>query len=480
MGPESNLRYERVFEDAFDPIAILADGLSPRLNRAARELPGIDVVRLLSKSGGLGPFLDELEANKRASTILRVTGSLTQARRFDVDGRVYGKDRVITLRDVTDADDREAELSHLRRVEAIGLLTASVAHDFNNLLTPIVCLSALLGRELEEGSQAMAMAKEIRVAAEQAAGLARQVLGSARRSPSQPERVDVNAVLAEMQGLMELLVGDDIDIVLSLDDAPCEIVVIRERLEHVLFNLVANARDAMPRGGSITLRSTNVPLGESVAIAVTDTGVGMSTEVRQRAFERFFTTKEQGRGTGLGLFSAHRFATENNGRISLHSDAGEGTKIMLHLPCAPTVAPVTVEVATPAPSEMPCGTETVLVADDDGRVAAVVSDVLRELGYVVIGTAGGDEAIAKARAHDGEIHLVLADVVMQEMDGRTLVERLREITPIKRVLFMSAHSDRVLEARGLAQADHTPLRKAFTPSELARRVREVLDAPVAA
>jgi CheY-like chemotaxis protein/anti-sigma regulatory factor (Ser/Thr protein kinase) len=271
------------------------------------------------------------------------------------------------------------------------------------------------------------------------------------------------------------VVGDDIDVALSLDEASCEVVVIRERLEQVLFNLVANARDAMPRGGTITLRSTNVPLGESVTIAVTDTGVGMSAEVRQRAFDRFFTTKEVGRGTGLGLFSALRFATENKGRISLHSDPGEGTKIMLHLPCAPLDSPRSAH--TPVAAEMPRGTETVLVVDDDVRVSAVVSEVLRELGYRVISAASGDEAIARARAHDGEIDLVLADVVMPKLDGQTLVERLRAIASVKHVLFMSGHTDRVLDARILTAPDHTPLRKAFTPLQLACRVREVLDAP---
>jgi signal transduction histidine kinase len=331
------LRYRFIFENAREALAIIeGDGGAPRLNRAARSLVGLDVGKLLAHDGGLADFFDEVRANGHASTVLDVSDDGAAPRRFEVEGTQYESDEVIAIRDVTEAIERQAELSHLRRIESVGLLTASVIHDFNNLLAPIICLSAMLERELGEGTRASAMGKEIRHAAEQAAGLARLVLGTTRRRAGSADaaRVDVNVVLTELQTLMKLLVGEGIDVALSLDEAPCEIVVVRERLEHVLFNLVANARDAMPRGGTITLRSTNVPRGECVAIAVTDTGVGMTAEVRARAFERFFTTKELGRGTGLGLFNAHRFAVESKGQISVHSDPGEGTNVMLHLPCA--------------------------------------------------------------------------------------------------------------------------------------------------
>jgi signal transduction histidine kinase len=328
--------FESIFEHASEALAVLDDaGKIVRANRAARALAGPSLASLLG-DGHLRDFLAQLASCGHAATTVRSSGTFAQPQRFEIEGRVQGAHRILAIRDVTAADAMEAELDQLRRVESFGVLTASIVHDFNNLLTPIVCLSSLLSNSLVEGTSAARMAKEVRDASQQAAGLSRQLLRAARRESSlPPERVDVNAVMSEMRVLVELIAGDAIDVVLELDASCGDVIVERERLEHVIFNLAANARDAMPHGGTLTLQTEDVREDLSTKITVTDTGTGMSTEVRDQAFDRFFTTKAVGRGTGLGLASAHRFATRNKGRISIQSQLGTGTNVVMHIPTAP-------------------------------------------------------------------------------------------------------------------------------------------------
>jgi nitrogen-specific signal transduction histidine kinase/ActR/RegA family two-component response regulator len=394
----------------------------------------------------------------------------------------------------SDKSSRElqTELDRLRRVESLGYLTASVIHDFNNLLTPMVCLSAMLARELEKGTRAGDMAAEIRETAERAAGLVRQMLSFVRRAPEPPRRVNVGAVVSELRSLLGRVAGDRVEIALAIDEDASDVMTSREQLEQVLLNLAANARDAMPSGGRLFVSVTPVTLagedgpgchraGAYVAIRVSDTGVGMSPEVRERVFERFFTTKGQSDGNGLGLAAAHRFAKASGGCISVRSVEGAGTTITLCLPRARADA----EAMTSPPRSdeaLPRGTETILIVEDDASVRGCIHALLEAQGYRVLVASSGAEAVELAAGQDAPLDLLLTDVVMPGMSGRVLADVLESLGLASRVLFMSGHTDVTIRERDVEPSSHAFLRKAFSPAELLYKVREVLaaDAPSAA
>ena len=472
-----------VFEDAPDATVVFdAAGRLLVLNRAARELPD-ELVEILASgdlphAGELSRFRAELTSEGRALAEIRVGG-----RAMAIDGKMHGTRQVVTLRDITERLRLESELRALQRVQSIGHFTASLIHDFNNLLTPIACLSACLEEQASLDDAARAMAGDIRDAAQRATVLARQTLQLVRREPSRAQIADVNLVVDELRSLIERVVGSEIHVELVLAKDAGAAMLDRERLEHALLNLAANARDAMPTGGLLRLSTTKISLDEGgaaaiegarvgayVALRVTDTGVGMTTEVRERIFEHFFTTKEAGRGTGLGLASVRRFVAESGGAIALHSEEGRGTTMSLYLPSVEPRARASKRESTRTPS---LGSETVLVVDDDARVRGAVRAVLEAHGYRVLDAAGGEDALAIARGFDGPIHLAVVDIIMPQMTGRELARHIRTLRPTK-VLFTSGHTERRLEGHGWKTDDGPLLKKAFTPSELLLRVREVI------
>jgi nitrogen-specific signal transduction histidine kinase/ActR/RegA family two-component response regulator len=376
----------------------------------------------------------------------------------------------------------EEELDRLKRVESLGYLTASVIHDFNNLLTPLVCLSAMLTRELDKGSAAREMAAEMRETSERAAGLVRQMLSFVRRAPEAPRRLALGAVVTELRRLLERVVGEDVELVLAVDEDAGDVLVNREQLEQVLLNLAVNARDAMPRGGRLFVSTTPVTLagleeseprqsGAYVALRVSDTGIGMSAEVRERLFERFFTTKPYGEGSGLGLAAAHRFAKGSGGFISVRSGEGAGTTVTLCLPRVEASA-----ATTPPPSYdlLPRGAETILVVEDDGAVRSCVCAVLEAQGYRVLVAASGAEALEIAERQGHAIDLLLTDVIMPKMSGREVADALEAAGHTMRVLFMSGHTDAAIRERGVDPNADPFLRKAFAPSALITKVRDTL------
>ncbi len=330
-----------VFEAAPEPLAIVSeDGRLLAANRAARELE----VNMVS--------LPHARPGATATTELRVVDRRGVARVLAVEERPLEAGRLVALRDVTEQRGLEEALSHYRRVESLGYLTASVIHDFNNLLAPIICSSELLAEELQTGSRASTMAFEIRMAAGRAAGLVRELMRLARRQPATPQRVNVNAAIGEIRTLMARGLPETVQLELVFEPASLDVIVDRERFENALLNLVANARDAMPDGGRISIATASFSFGDDLAttsdgassgafvsIAVTDDGEGMPRAVRERLFERFFTTKAAGRGTGLGLPSVHGFVAQSGGCISVRSEVGEGTTVVLYLPLAPARDP---------------------------------------------------------------------------------------------------------------------------------------------
>lgn len=482
-----------MFEHARDATIIAgADGHVLLMNTAARELPEELVERLFEERGyrslDLGRFRDQLRAEGRASVEVKLDG-----RSLLIDGRTHGAEHIVVLRDVTTERRLDTELRALQRVESIGYLTASLVHDFNNLLTPIALLSAQLEKTLQNDAQAGEMARDIRAAAEGATGLARQMMSFARREPARVARVDVSAVVSEARALLERVVGPDVQVELVMDPAAGDAQLDRERLDHVLLNLAANARDAMSGAGHLVVRTASVTFEEGegsassapegaasgayVALTLTDSGVGMTSEVRERIFERFFTTKETGQGAGLGLTAVRRFVAESGGFIAVHSGAGLGTTVAMYFPRVEAdteSAPISIVAREPKR-----GSETVLVVDHDAAVRSSVRAVLEHYGYRVLDAAGGDQALETARTFDGAIDLLVTEVIMPHMNGRELARRFT-IVRGARVLFTSGDTDRALERHGLSGEDPALLRKAFTPSDLLAKVREVLDGDVVA
>ena len=477
--------HRSIVECAPVPLAVV-DGAGRLFfsNRAAREL-GVEA-NLAPILRSIGADSDDAGGATREVAIADRRGTPRRVR-IAVSDLGDGL-RVLALHDVTEQAQERDELAQLRRVESVGIVAAGAIHDFNNLLTPILCSSALLSSELDASSRAGEMAREICSAAERAALVSRQILRVARRPPPSRRRVDANVALADMQSLVRLALPQDIDLAIACSEAPADVLVDREELESALFNLVANARDAMPRGGRLTISAAACGLGDAgelspdeggasgyVSIAVTDTGIGMPTGVRERLFERFFTTKPGGVGTGLGLASVHAFVRRHGGCVSVRSQPGQGTTVVMYFPRAEPARALP-ESKTEETRPRADGSETILVVESEDVVRRTIRTVLERHGYRVVEAADGERALHAMDAHEGRVDLVLADFVMLRMSGPTLAERIRAAGHAAAVLFMSGHSDAVVAQRSGPRPPRHLLRKAFSPSELTRSVRAVLDA----
>ena len=392
---------------------------------------------------------------------------------------------------MTEADPEHEQIARLQRqlyqaqkMEAVGQLAGGVAHDFNNLLTVIMSYSELVGRGLPPDSELQAFLDEIKKAAERASTLALQLLAFSRRESAEARVLDLNDLILDMDRLLRRLLGADVELVTLPASDLCFVKADAHQLEQVVVNLAINARDAMPDGGKVVIMTSNVDsccglceMAEAhVMMTVRDDGVGMTEEVEVRVFERFFTTKEAGKGTGLGLATSQEIVTRAGGRITVESCPGQGTDFTV---CLPRVeADKTSAPAGDASRSLPVGNETVLVVEDVGVVRTVVSRVLRDQGYTVLQAGNGDEAFNLVRQHpDTNIHLLLTDMVMPLMGGRELAKRLREANPGQRVFYISGYSEGNPVGSDLVNLDTPFMRKPFTTAELAVKVREVLDSP---
>jgi len=393
---------------------------------------------------------------------------------------------VFTLRDTTERRKLEAQLVQTQKMESIGRLAGGVAHDFNNLLTSILGYTDLAIDALPADASALECLQVVRRAGEQAAALTRQLLLFSRRQVTQLRPVDVNEMVADVERLLRRVIGETIELRLQTAPGIGQVRVDPDQVEQVLLNLAVNARDAMPEGGTLVLASEVLALdeafarthpgttpGEYACMTVTDTGVGMTDEVKAHLFEPFFTTKERGKGTGLGLATSYAIVKQCGGTISVYSEAGHGTTIRV---CLPRVAAASVEGSAEASlSPAPRGDETVLVVEDEPSLRDLVEHVLGTFGYRVLATGSGEEALAVAGGLQGPLHLVLTDVIMPGMSGTALAERLRAMRPEVRVLFMSGYAAHPAIAPGAPLVS-----KPFTPRSLGRKVREVLDGPTSA
>ena len=401
------------------------------------------------------------------------------AGRIDFEGRPAA---LVVSRDVTERRRMEERLADAEKMEAVGRLAGGVAHDFNNLLTVISGYAAIL-REDPSAAQPL---DEIEHAAEQAGALTRQLLAFSRRQVLRPQAVDVNEIVGGMEPMLERIIGDDVHVTVSLAESVFPVDADRAQIERVVLNLAANARDAMPRGGQLTIETAGVELDESyvathgdvtpgphVLLAISDTGTGMSDEVRKRLFEPFFTTKAGGGGTGLGLATVFGVVKQSGGSIFVYSEEGRGTTFKIYLPASRDPLPAPEPVEAPETSQ---GTETIVVVEDDPSVRELVELMLDGCGYEILSAPDADSAARLCSEHPGGVDLLLTDVVMPDVGGRVLAERLTALFPRLRVLFMSGYSDEAVFRHGIIRPDTAFIEKPFSQAALARKVREVLDA----
>jgi len=388
--------------------------------------------------------------------------------------------------DITGRKHLEEQYQQAQKMEAIGQLTAGIAHDFNNLLTAINGFAGLMQMQLLPEDPLAEMVDKILHSGERAAQLVRQLLVFSRKQIIKPELLELNQIVTKMEGMLSRIIGEYIQMKTSLKPDLWLIKADPAQIEQIIVNLAVNARDAMPQGGQLMIETANVSLdeafvathleaqpGEYVLLAVSDTGHGMSEEVQAHLFEPFFTTKEQGKGTGLGLATVYGIVKQNGGHIWVYSEEGQGATFKIYLP---RVREATQPLDQPqVDTELPRGNETILLVEDAVGVRELARRVLEELGYAVLVASNGQGALELAARHPDPIQLLLTDVVMPGISGRALAEQLQQIRPNLKVLFMSGYTDEAIARHGVLAPGVSLLQKPFTPTSLARKVREVLD-----
>ena len=500
---EKEERFRALIEDAWDTTAVLSAGgeftyASPAIGRVLGFCPkaivGTNVLDLVHP--------DDLDRAREtlASALERpndIVAAQLRFRHLDGSWRTLagnGKNLlahkavqgiVINLRDVTDETLLAERLRQAQRLEAVGQLAGGIAHDFNNLVTIVKVNGEMLAASLDAADPRRRDVEEIQKAADRGAGLTRQLLAFSRRQLLQPRVLDLNGIIAGMVPLLGRLLGEDIDLAVLPGEMQTHVSADSGQLEQVLLNLVVNARDAMPGGGRITVQTAVVELDhEAVArhtvvvpgayamLSVSDTGVGMSSDVQKRIFEPFFTTKDAGKGTGLGLATVYGIVNQSGGYIGVQSEPGQGTTFKVYLPYVS--AQPRAEHRT-ASEPVPRGTETVLLVEDDESVRTLAARVLTQQGYTVLQASSGSDGLTLAREYPGHIHLLLTDVVMPQMNGRQLAEQLAVVRPGTRVLYMSGYTDDDIIRRGLLDLQTAFIAKPFTVESLAQMARETLD-----
>ena len=386
------------------------------------------------------------------------------------------------LAEIEERERLQDQLLQTQKIESIGRLAGGIAHDFNNMLTPIIGYAQLGKGKLPPGNSLLHDLDEIQKAAERATNLTSQLLAFSRRQNIEPRVINLNHLIVDTGNMLRHLIREDIQLAMLLRSEMKLVKVDPTQVEQVLVNLVINASDAMPNGGNLTIGTSDITLdqdadiepGNYVMLEVSDNGVGMTDEVRAHVFEPFFTTKEVGQGTGLGLATCYGIVKQAGGHISVCGELGRGTSFKIYFPVADEgikKLPLSSEPAT-----LPLGEETVLLVEDEEMVRSLATHILREQGYSVLEAANGVEALAVAEEYSGEeIHLLLTDVVMPEMGGRELADRLMTTRPRTKVLYCSGYTEDVFFNVGVLEHETAFLPKPFSPPALALKVRKVLD-----
>lgn len=405
-------------------------------------------------------------------------------RELRFDGRAA---RLVLAENITTRLALEAALRQSQKMDAVGRLAGGIAHDFNNFLAVIMTYAELAGEGLPADDSRVRDLSEVTAAAEKAHALTRQLLAFSRQQVLQPTVLDPNSVLSATEQMLRRVLGEDIVIEVRLEPGVGRIRIDPNQLEQVILNLALNARDAMPGGGTLTLTTTSAELDEEsrvlhglpeagrfVVIAVSDTGVGISPEIRARIFEPFFTTKEVGKGTGLGLATLYAIVTQAGGNVTVYSEPDMGSTFRVYLPRIAGEEPAQPETRTP--DLVPKGNETILLVEDDAAVRAAATAALERLGYTVLSAQGAADAMAWMERRHTPVDLVISDVVMPGADGPTLIRNLRRSRGELKAILMSGYTGEAIASRGSIEPGMTYLEKPFTVGTLARKVRAVLDA----
>jgi len=479
--PAGNIEY---VNPAFERITGYSNeealGHNPRILKSGKNNPAVyaDLWQTI-KRGGV--WEGQLVNKKKDGTMFSERATISAVR--DKSGQVTHY--VAVKKDMTHEIQLEDQLRQSQKMEAIGQLAGGVAHDFNNLLTAINGYSSLALQRIDVDSPIKSYLEEIKKAGDRAANLTRQLLAFGRKQILQPVPLNLNDIVTDMNKMLRRLIGEDIELNAKLDPKLKTIKADPGQIEQVLVNLVVNARDAMPSGGDLTIETTAVELdsdyagkrvgvvpGRYVMLAVSDTGTGMSEEVRARIFDPFFTTKDKGKGTGLGLSTVYGIVKQSGGNIWVYSEEGRGTTFKVYLPQFETAEKM--ESLKPE-SEIPHGSETILLLEDEDMVRNLTRQILESAGYKVVEAARGEEAIKRFKAENGSIDLLLTDVVMPEMSGKEVADRICELRPSAKVLFMSGYTDEAIVHHGVLDSNVQFIQKPFTPAALAIKIREVLE-----
>ncbi|HXZ35851.1 MAG TPA: PAS domain S-box protein [Thermodesulfobacteriota bacterium] len=510
---ESEKKYQQIYDET--PVGyheLDTKGRFTRVNRTELQMLGYSAGEMLGKP--VWDFFEE-EDTTRKVILAKLSGDVSFHDTFErtyrrKDGStilVLVEDRVLRdkgnqiigirsmVEDITErrrAEEAlrksEEQLRQWQRVEAIGRLAGGVAHDFNNLLMTIKGCSELLLGAFDRRDPRREEVEEILKAADRATSLTRQLLAFGRRQILQPQVLDLNAVVMNMDKMLRRVIGEDVQLIASLRRDLWSVKVDPGMIEQVIMNLAVNSRDAMPNGGKLTIETTNVTHDEEYAshhvsvkpgyyamLAITDTGCGMDKETQSHLFEPFFTTKEKGKGSGLGLSTVYGIIKQSGGNIWTYSEPGLGTTFKIYLPRVEETSHAYKPEISRKEIKAPGGTETVLLVEDEEAVRSMVSKVLQNKGYRVLEASHGNEALEVCDKFEGPIHLMVTDVIMPQMSGRELAERLALVRPEMGVLYMSGYPDNTIVQHGVLEPGTAFLQKPFTISALELKVREILD-----
>jgi two-component system cell cycle sensor histidine kinase/response regulator CckA len=500
---QSEQRFHELFENAKDILFTLdLEGNVTSLNKSAEEVMG------WSRSEALQLNLKSLVAPEHLNLCSQMMQRILNEeplQHFEIsllrkDGRkvllqasarlIYSNGERHSIqgmaRDVTERRQLETMVQQSQKLEAIGRLSGGLAHDFNNLFCVISGHTELLTEQMEAAHPALKNLAQIKKAVDSATSLTRQLLAFSRKQVFHPRTLDLNAVVVETRKMLGRLIGEQIELFASLHPALGNVSVDPVQFEQVLVNLVLNARDAMSQGGKLTIETKNVdleegarskraivPAGKYVVLSVTDNGCGMDDEAQSRIFEPFYTTKELGKGSGLGLATVYGIVKQSGGFIWVYSELGRGTTIRVYLPRVDN-SPSPVSMGNPL-AEVRQGSETVLLVENAESVRNLAKELLKSSGYAVLEAESGREALRIASSFSGPIHLLLTDVIMPGMGGKQLAEQLTSLRPATRVLYMSGYSNDGIVQSGILESGALLLEKPFTREILLRKVRQVLD-----
>jgi PAS domain S-box-containing protein len=434
--------------------------------------------RLLAAQGEVRDF--ECQVFRKDGSKMWISSNARAVRQGGVITRYDG-----TFEDITGRKALEDQLRQSQKMEAIGRLAGGIAHDFNNAIGVIVGYGALLKEGLAGNDTLRRYAEEVGKAGHRAAALTRQLLAFSRKQVIQPTILDLNGVVSDTEKMLRRLIGEDVDLVFLREPNLSRIRADRGQVDQILMNLAVNARDAMPQGGKLVIQTANAELDETnlsqhayakpgryVMLSVSDTGCGMDKETQARIFEPFFTTKGEGVGTGLGLSTVYGVVKQSGGYIWVYSEPGKGARFKIYFPLVEAAAD---PVAQPETSEIPRGSETILLVEDDDSMRDLTRTCLLSAGYTVLDVQNGADAIHAASHHAGPLELLLTDVVMPGINGRQLAESLSTLKPELHILYMSGYTADLVAQHGILDPHVVLLEKPFTKEALLRKVRKVLD-----